>query len=65
MDLTGQLSILRTDRQLEIERLFEQPLIDTLGEEAFAREQAIGAEMSLDVAQSLADPLIKEALVES
>jgi hypothetical protein len=43
----------------ELEGRFERPLIDALGEEAYATEQAIGAEMSLEdaiaLARSLAD----------
>ena len=44
-------------RSEKLERHFEQPLIATLGEEAWAQEQAIGATMTLDEAIALARTL--------
>ncbi|MBI2776692.1 MAG: hypothetical protein HYX57_05425 [Chloroflexi bacterium] len=40
--------------ELELRRRFEQPLIDALGEEEWAREQAAGATLTLDEAIELA-----------
>ena len=62
--LRGALSRLRHDsrvspepRSAQLERHFEQPFIEALGEEAWAREQAAGATMSLDEAVELARTL--------
>ena len=41
----------------ELRRRFEQPLIDALGEEEWAREQAAGATLTLDEAIELARTL--------
>ncbi len=40
-------------------RLFEQPLIDALGDEEWAREQAAGATLTLEEAITLARTLAK------
>jgi predicted ATPase len=56
-------------RQLELERFLERPLIDALGEEEYAKEQALGAATNVDdaivLAQSLADPKSEGAVGES
>jgi hypothetical protein len=41
----------------ELEHLFEQPLIDAIGQEVWEREQAIGATMALDETIELARSL--------
>jgi predicted ATPase/class 3 adenylate cyclase len=43
--------------EVELRRRFEQPLIDALGEDAWAREQAAGATITLDEAIELARTL--------
>ena len=43
--------------ELELRRRFEQPLIDALGEEEWAREQAAGATLTLEEAIELARTL--------
>jgi hypothetical protein len=43
--------------ELELRRRFEQPLIDALGEDEWAREQAAGAALTLEEAIELARTL--------
>jgi hypothetical protein len=43
--------------ELELRRRFEQPLIDALGEDEWAREQAAGAKLTLEEAIDLARAL--------
>jgi hypothetical protein len=56
-------------RWLELGRFLEQPLIDALGAEEYANEQALGAAMDLDdaivLARSLADPKSEGTVTES
>lgn len=50
-----------TERALELElrRRFEQPRIDALGEDEWAREQAAGATLTLEEASELARALAR------
>ena len=54
----------RTPRFLELERYLAQPLIDALGADVYANEQALGAGMdkddAIDLARTLAKPRAKE-----
>jgi tetratricopeptide (TPR) repeat protein len=59
----------RTPRFLELERYLGQPLIDALGADEYANEQALGAGMdmddAIDLARRLADPEGEGAGAES
>ena len=61
--------ITRTPRHLQLERYLEQPLIDALGADAYANEQALGAGMdtddAIDLARTLADTESQGAGAES
>jgi len=56
-------------RYLELERFLAQPLIDALGADEYANEQALGAGMdtddAIDLARTLANPESQEAVAES
>ena len=60
---------IRTPRFLELERYLEQPLIDALGADEYANEQALGAGMDrddvIDLARTLAKPESQGAGAES
>jgi hypothetical protein len=49
----------RSPRLLELERFLAQPLIDALGADEYANEQALGAGMDIDDAIDLARTLAK------
>ena len=62
--LMGAVAAVREDArltaapgELELRRRFEQPLIDALGEDEWAREQAAGATLTLEEAIELARTL--------
>jgi hypothetical protein len=59
----------RSPRFLELERYLAQPLIDALGEDEYANEQALGAGMdideAIDLARTLANPESQGAVAES
>jgi predicted ATPase/class 3 adenylate cyclase len=59
----------RSPRFLQLERFLEQPLIDALGADEYANEQALGAGMdtddAIDLARTLADPKSHGAGAES
>ena len=59
----------RTPRFLELERYLAQPLIDALGADEYANEQALGAGMdtddAIDLARTLANPESQGAVAES
>ena len=59
----------RSPRFLELERYLEQPLIDALGADEYANEQALGAGMdtddAIDLARTLANPESQGAVAES
>ena len=59
----------RTPRFLQLERYLEQPLIDALGADEYANEQALGAGMdtddAIDLARKLANPESQGAGAES
>ena len=59
----------RSPRFLELERYLEQPLIDALGADEYANEQALGADMdiddAIDLARTLANPESQRAGAES
>jgi predicted ATPase len=59
----------RSPRFLELERYLEQPLIDALGADEYANEQALGAAMdtddAIDLARTLAKPESHGAVAES
>jgi predicted ATPase len=64
--LRGAVEMLRRDvessvspHDVELEDRFGQPLIEALGEEGYAREQAIGAGMTLDETIELARSLVQ------
>ena len=56
---TGGLRTPMWREEREIEARFEQPLIDALGEDAYAHEHAIGAAMTRDEAIDLAQSLVE------
>jgi predicted ATPase/predicted negative regulator of RcsB-dependent stress response len=60
---------MRSPRFLELERFLAQPLIDALGPDEYANEQALGAGMdtddAIDLARTLANPESQEAVAES
>jgi len=53
--------LIEPPRDLELRRRFEQPLIDALGEDEWAREQAAGATLTLEEAIELARTLAATA----
>jgi tetratricopeptide (TPR) repeat protein len=59
----------RTPRFLQLERYLAQPLIDVLGADEYAKEQALGAGMdtdeAIDLARTLAKPESHGAVAES
>ena len=59
----------RSPRFLELERFLAQPLIDALGADEYANEQALGAGMdtddAIDLARTLANPESQGAVAES
>ena len=64
LGLVGAIAAIRSNARLteylaglELRRRFEQPLIDALGEDDWAREQAAGATLTLDQAIELARAL--------
>jgi predicted ATPase len=61
--------ITRTPRHVQLERYLEQRLIDALGADEYANEQALGAGMdiddAIDLARTLADPESQGAVAES
>jgi hypothetical protein len=61
--------ITRTPRFLELERYLEEPLVDALGADEYANEQALGALMdaddAIDLARTLASPESQGAGAES
>ena len=61
--------ITRSPRFLQLERYLEQPLIDALGADEYANEQALGAGMdtddAIDLARTLANPESRGAVAES
>ena len=60
---------IRSPRFLELERYLGQPLVDALGADEYANEQALGAGMdidaAIDLARKLADPVSQGAVAES
>jgi len=62
-------AIIRSPRFLQLERYLEQPLIDALGADEYANEQALGAGMdtddAIDLARTLANPESRGAVAES
>ena len=66
---TMQEASMRSPRFLELKRYLEQPLIDALGADEYANEQALGAGMDPDdaiaLARTLANPESQGAVAES
>jgi hypothetical protein len=62
-------AVIRSPRSLQLERDLEQPLIEALGADEYANEQAIGAGMdtddAIDLARALANPASQGASAES
>ncbi len=62
-------AITRSPRFFQLERYLEQPLIDALGADEYANEQALGAGMdiddAIDLARTLANPESQGAGAES
>ncbi|HEY3207971.1 MAG TPA: tetratricopeptide repeat protein, partial [Gaiellaceae bacterium] len=62
-------AVTRSPRFLQLERYLEQPLIDALGADEYANEQALGAGMdtddAIDLARTLANPESQGAVAES
>ena len=56
-------------RQVQLERFLEQRLIDALGADEYANEQALGAGLdtddAIDLARTLANPESQPAVAES
>ena len=61
--------ISRSPRHVQLERYLEQRLIDALGADEYANEQALGAGMdtddAIDLARTLANPESQPAVAES
>ena len=62
-------AVIRSPRSLQLERDLEQPLIEALGADEYANEQALGAGMdtddAIDLARALANPASQGASAES